>query len=100
MTKSGKASRAIRAATHESQVLLAVREYLESLSAAEAAALPAELLVMSLGPAEELVQSALQALHGAIDALDEKPRSGVLKESVIVFTAAARRLAAIAKDTA
>jgi hypothetical protein len=100
MLKGEKASRAIRAARNESEVLGAVREYLDSLDASDAALLPAELLVRGLTPAEELIQSALQALHSEIDSNAEKARGGVLNEAALVFTTAGRRLAALAKDPA
>ena len=100
MTNREKACREILAAKHESQVLLAVREYLDSLDVADAALLPAELLVMGLTPAEELIQSALHALHSALGPRGEASKAGVLKDTADVFAAAARRLAALAKDPA
>lgn len=98
-TRSDKACRAIRAANQESEVIAAVRDYLESLDASEAARLPAEILVMALTPAEELVQSALQALHSSMESSGEA-KGGLLHEAAFVFTTAARRLATLAKDTA
>ena len=97
MTNSDKACRSIRAAKNETQVLAAVREYLDSLDAKDLATLPAELVVLGLTPAEELIQSALQALHGALPGSGAKA-SDVVKETTQVFTAAARRLAALAED--
>ena len=100
MTKGEKACRAIKAATKESQVIAAVHGYVESLAPSEAAVLPEELLAMGLTQAEEVLQSALQALHGQMEGGGGKPKSGVLSEASLVFTTAARRLAALAKDTA
>jgi hypothetical protein len=100
MTKSEKACNAIRAATKDSQVIGAVRDYLDSLDASDAALLPAELLALGLVPAEEMIQSALQALHSQMAGLDETPRAGLLSQAALVFTTAARRLAALAENTA
>jgi hypothetical protein len=47
MTKSQKACRAIRSARSESQVIAAVRGYLDSLDASDAALLPRELLTVA-----------------------------------------------------
>ena len=94
MTKSQKACRAIRAARNESQVVAAVRDYLDSLEAADAALLPGELLALGLVPAEELIQTALHALH-EVSRSDAK--GGVVKETASVFSTAARRLAALAE---
>jgi hypothetical protein len=100
MTRSEKACRAIRNAANESQVIGAVREYLESLDDSDARRLPAEILVMGLSPAEELVQTALQALHDGMEAAHEDSKAGILSEATLVFTTAAKRLAALAKDAA
>ena len=99
MTRTEKACRAIRAATKESQVLAAVRDYLDSLEAADVARLPAQILVMGLTPAEELIQSALQALNDSMR--DEgKNTGGAVNDAVLVFTTAAKRLAVLAENTA
>jgi hypothetical protein len=100
MLKGEKACRAIRAAGNESEVLGAVREYLDSLDASDAALLPAELLVMGLTPAEELIQSALQALHSEMESRAHKSKGGILNEAALVFSTAGRRLAALAKNPA
>jgi hypothetical protein len=100
MLKGEKACRDIRTARNESEVLGAVRTYLDSLDAADAALLPAELLVMGLTPAEELIRSALEALHEEMEAGAGKSKRGLLNEASLVFTTAARRLAALAKDPA
>ena len=92
MTKSQKACRAIRSARSESQVIAAVRDYLDSLDASDAALLPGELLVLGLVPAEELIQTALHALH---QVTNTAARGGVVKETALVFSTAARRLAAM-----
>jgi len=96
MTKSEKACRAIRKATSESEVIGAVRKYLDSLDTSDAALLPAEILVIGLAPAEELIQSALQTLDTHMKA--RKSKSGILPETILVLTTAARRLAALAQD--
>jgi hypothetical protein len=100
MTRSDKACRAIRAATKESEVIGAVRDYLESLDASDAGRLPAEILVMGLTPAEELVQTALQVLHSGMEQAQEDSKGDILNEATLVFTTAARRLATLAKDAA
>jgi hypothetical protein len=97
MLKGEKACRAIRAAGNESEVLGAVTEYLDSLDASDAAVLPAELLVIGLTPAEELIQSALQALHSEMQSRGEESRGGILNEAALVFTTAGRRLAVLAQ---
>jgi hypothetical protein len=94
MTKSQKARSAIRSARNESQVIAAVRDYLDSLDASDAAVLPGELLALGLVPAEELIQTALHALH-EVSRADAK--GGVARETALVFSAAARRLAALAQ---
>ena len=96
MTSSEKACREIRSAKTESQVIAAVREYLDSLGAKDLARLPADLMVLGLAPAEELIQSALQALHD----IGAASKDAGVADAVLVFTAAARRLAALAKDAA
>ena len=100
MTKSDMACRVIHAAKKESQVIGAVRDYLDSLDASDAAQLPGELLVLGLAPAEEMIQSALLALHGRMTDSGAAPKGGIFSETVLVFTAAARRLAALAENKA
>ena len=99
MTNTEKACRAIRAARHESQVIAAVRDYLDALDVTDAASLPAGLLAVGLVPAEEMIQSALQSLHAVIAEKGAKG-SAILSETSLVLTTAARRLATLAKDTA
>jgi hypothetical protein len=99
MTNSDNACRRIRSAKNESEVLAAVRQYLDSLDAKDIALLPAGLLALGLTPAEELIQSALQLLHTALDAAAPRD-AGVVKDASLVFTTAARRLAALAEDAA
>lgn len=94
MTKSQKACRAIRLARNESQVVAAVRDYLDSLEPSDAARLPGELLVMGIVPAEEVIQTALGALHQVTGS--DAAKDGIVKQTVLVFSAAARRLAAFA----
>jgi hypothetical protein len=77
MTNGEHACRRIRTARNESQVLAAVREYLDSLDAKQMALLPTGLLALSLTPAEELVQSALQALHTALAAAATRTRTAI-----------------------
>ena len=100
VSRSDKACRAIRAAKKESEVIEAVRGYVESLAPSDAQLLPKELLTMGLAQAEETVQSALQALHTHMAALGETSKAGVVSEAALVFTTAARRLATLAKDPA
>lgn len=98
MTRSEKACRAIRAARKETEVIDALRRYLESLDAADARRLPAEILVLGLTPAEELVQSALQTLRDCMEQAQQDSRGSIVSEATLVFTTAARRLAALSKD--
>jgi hypothetical protein len=100
VSSSEQACRAIRVAKNESEVIGAVREYLDSLSASEIASLPAEVLAMGLTPAEELIQTAIQALHSCLEGTRERATSGIVGEAALVLTTAARRLAKLAKDTA
>ena len=99
MTKSRKACGAIHRAKNEAEVINAVRQYLDSLEASDAAELPGELLLLGMTPAEELIQSALQALHDLIGK-KSSPKGGVVRETTLVFTTAARRLASLATDAA
>ena len=92
MTRGDKACRAIRAATRESEVIAAVRDYIDALDSSDAARLPAEILVMGLTPAEELIQSALQSVETLLKA-EKGAKGGALRELTRVLTAAARRLA-------
>ena len=98
MTKAEKACREIRAATKESQVIGAVKDYIDSLTPADATALPEEILALGLTQAEEVIQSGLQALHSRMEGRGEKGKNAILSEASLVFTTAARRLAALAKD--
>ena len=100
MKKSDSAVRAIRAATTESEVIAAVRDYLTSLDAAQLALLPAEIMAIGMSHAEELVQSALQLVHSEMLAMRDAPEAAVLNEIALVFSTAAQRLAALAKDPA
>lgn len=92
MTRGDKARRAIRAASRESEVIAAVRDYIEALDSSDAARLPAEILVMGLAPAEELIQSALQSVETRLKA-EKGAKGGAVRELIRVLTAAARRLA-------
>ena len=98
-TKSEKACRAIRAATKESEVITAVKEYLDSLDGADTARLPAEILALGLHSAEEVIHSALAALHAGVRG-EGGPNAGAVNDAVLVFTTAARRLATLAENTA
>lgn len=100
MKKSDSACRAIRAATTETQVVSAVREYLGSLGATELAVIPVELLAIGISEAEEIVQSALQLVNRELLEVHDAPASGVLKDASLVLSTAAQRLAALAKDAA
>jgi hypothetical protein len=99
MKKSDNAVRAIRAASTESQVIGALHDYVSSLDAAEVALLPAEIMAFGLAHAEEAVQSALYLVHTQMLRLGDSPEAAVLNEVTLVFSSAARRLAALAKDT-
>lgn len=98
MKKSTSARSAIRAASTESQVLAAVREYLSSLSASELALVPAGIMALGIGQAEEAIQAALLLLHREKLASKAAPAAAVLKDTALVLSAAAKRLAALAED--
>jgi hypothetical protein len=100
MKKSDVACRAIRAARSESEVITAVRGYLESLSPDEASVLPAELLAKGIHQAEELIQSALALVHEQMLGKQDSPDASLLNEIELVFATAAKRLTALARDTA
>ena len=100
MKKSDKACRAIGAASTETEVLAAVRDYLSSLEASEVAVLPAQLMALVLSGAEEVVQSALQLVHTEMLAAHDRPEAALLNQVTLVFSTAAKRLAALAKNTA
>ena len=95
MTRGDKACRAIRAARRESEVIAAVRDYIDALDSSAAAQLPAEILVMGLTPAEEVIQSALQSVQAGMNA-EKGAKGGAGRDLVRVLTAAARRLADLA----
>lgn len=99
MTKSEKACRVIQSAKKESQVVGAVRDYLDSLDASDVAQLPAEVAVLGLTPAEELIQSALQALHNCLAEAGATRKGGIVRETALVFTTAARQLTLLAEDS-
>ena len=100
MKKSDSARRAITSASTESEVISAVRGYLSSLDALEIALLPAPLMALMLSEAEEIVQSALQLVHTALLAARDSSEAELLGDAHLVFAAAAKRLAALAKDVA
>jgi hypothetical protein len=100
MKKGDSACRAINAAANESQVLAAVRDYLASLSAADVALMPAEVMALGLDQIEDLIQSALQLVHHQMMELREAPNAAVLNEAALVLSTAAKRLATLATDTA
>ena len=90
--------RALQAATSEEQVVAIVRGYLASLTAEEAALMPAGLTALSVSHVEEVVQSALHLVHREMLAVFDAPETVVLKEASLVFTTATQRLAALAKQ--
>lgn len=100
MKKSDSACRAIRAANTEAQVVAAVREYLGSLGPEEIAAVPAQVMAFGLHQVEEVVHTTLDLVHREMLAMREGPQSEVLTDVTLVFSTAAKRLAALAKDTA
>jgi hypothetical protein len=99
MKKSDVAVRAIRTASTESHVIAAVRDYLATLDAHEVALVPAEIMAFGLAAAEEAIQSALYLVHTQMLRTHEEVESAVLNDVTLVFSAAARRIAALAKDT-
>ena len=100
MKKSEAACKKIRAASTESQVIAAVREYVGSLGAPEVAGLPVNVLSSCLVQTEEAVHSALQLVEDALGSVGVgKPDPGAADEMRLVLTTAARRLAAIGAKT-
>jgi hypothetical protein len=94
------ACQAIRRASTEGQVMAAIREYLSSLTAAQLALLPAEVLEIGLSQAEDLVHSALQLVHGQVASKRNGEKIGLLEEVAEVLSTAAQRLAELATDPA
>ena len=98
MKDASSTCKALQAATSEEQVVALVRGYLGSLSPAEAALLPTGLTALSVSHVEEVVHSALQLVHREMVAVFDAPETLVLKEASLVFTTAAQRLAALARQ--
>lgn len=94
MNKTEAACRKIRAATSESQVIAAVREYLGSLGPPEVAGIPLHILSSCLVQAEESVHSAIQVFEDAIGVLGDD-HADAAEGTRRVLAAAARRLAAM-----
>ena len=91
MKKSDNAVRAIRAATTETQVVAAIRDYLSSLESSEVALLPAEVTAFGLHLTEEVVQSALQLVHDQMLAVGDAPAPKDLPEpELAAWTSVAR----------
>lgn len=87
---------AIQTASSEEQVISAVQTYLSSLSAAQAASMPAGLIALGKSHAENIVQSALQLVHDEMLSVLDTPEPDLLREAVTVLAAASTRLAALA----
>lgn len=100
MKKSDSARRAIKAAATASEVIAAIRGYLSSLDPPEIALLPESLMAVVLSETEEIVQAALHLVHGALLAARDPSEAELLGDANLVFAAAAKRLAALAKDVA
>jgi hypothetical protein len=98
MKRSDNAVLAIRNASRESQVVEAVQAYLASLDASELALLPEQIVTLALHQTEEVIQSALDLVHREMQGLREAPGAALLSETALVFSTAANRLAALAKD--
>ena len=96
LNKTEVACRKIRAATTESQVVAAVRDYLASLGPPEALGIPLQVLSSCLVQTEESIHSAIQLFEDAIGAMREGgPDSNAAEGTRVVLSTAARRLAAI-----
>jgi hypothetical protein len=100
MRNGDNACRDIKAASTESEVIAAVRRYLGSLDASDAAKLPAEVMALGLSEVEEMVHAALQLVHNEMLGSHDAAEAEVLKDVHRVFTTAAKRLADLAKDVA
>lgn len=100
MKSSDSACRAIRAASTEAEVMTAVRHYLSSLAPSRISLIPAEIVALGFSHAEEVIQAALQLVHREILEMRDGPEAVGLNEIALVFSTAAQRLAALAKDTA
>lgn len=99
MKSSDTACRAIRAASTESQVMKAVSEYVDSLAPGAVALLPVELISLGVSGAEEVIHSALHLVNSRMVG-SEGSDADTLSDVVLVLSTAARRLAALAKNTA
>lgn len=101
MSNTEAACRRIRAASTESQVIAAVRDYVVALGPAELAALPMQLLPASLLQGEEVIHSALQLIEDAVTRVaGVAAGSEVTDDMRLVLTTAARRLAALSRSSA
>ena len=96
MSKSDVACRKIRAATTESQVIAAVREYLGSLGPADALGVPLHAVSSCLVHTEESIHSALQLVEDALAALQGgSAKSDAAEGTRLVLTSAARKIATL-----
>ena len=99
MSKSDAACKKIRAATTETQVIAAVREYLSSLGPPELAGIPLHVVSSCLALTEESIHSALQAFEEALAAVPlGKANPKAAEGTRLVLTTAARRLASLNGD--
>jgi glucokinase len=96
LKKSASTCLAIQSAATEEQVVSAVREYLDTLSAEQVALMPAGLTVLARSHAEDVVHTALQLVHHEILSAFDAPEAELIREAVSVFSTAATRLATLA----
>lgn len=94
MSKANATCKRIRAATTESQVMAAVREYLSSLGPPEVAGIPLHIVSTSLVMTEESLHTAIQAFEDALGAVGVGDGDAA-EGTRVVLTTAARRLAAL-----
>jgi hypothetical protein len=92
------ACRKIRAATTESQVIAAVRQYVATLEPSDLAGVSLHALKSCLVQGEETIHSALQMFEDAIGAAEGgKPDPRAADGMRLVLTTAARRIASISR---
>jgi predicted nucleic acid-binding protein len=60
--------------------------------------LPASLTGLGVSHVEEVVQSAVQLVHREMLSALDAPEAALLKDAALVFSTAAQRLAALAKQ--
>ena len=87
--------RAIREAETEGEVIRALQEYLESLHPMAVAAIPANLLSLSLSQAKDIMGAAVILARHEAKIIEQTPEAAIVKDVSNVLTTAATRLAVL-----